>query len=78
MVHIKRSDHMEETEETAQGSFPVVSSFSAESTALSGKAGAPCQGLAVPPLSMVTALLCLRAGLLFSVWSSLELITKWL
>lgn len=41
MVHIKRFDHMEETEEPAQGSFPAVSSFSTKSAASSGKAGAP-------------------------------------
>lgn len=41
MVHIKRSDHMGETEKAAQGSFPAVSSFSPESAALSGKADAP-------------------------------------
>lgn len=37
MVHIKRFDHMEETKETAQGSFPAVSSFSAEFAASHGK-----------------------------------------
>lgn len=46
MVHIKRSDHMGETEKAAQGSFPAVSSFSPESAASSGKADAPCHGLA--------------------------------
>lgn len=41
MVHLKRSDHMGETENAKQGSFPAVSSFSPESAAWSGKVGAP-------------------------------------
>lgn len=41
VVHLKRSDHMGETEKAAQGSFPAVSSFSPESAASSGKADAP-------------------------------------
>lgn len=37
MVHIKRSDYMQETEKAAQGSFLAVSSFSTESAASSSK-----------------------------------------